>query len=146
MAESPEQRSARISAQNRKRWERDRERMTAIAAANAAKATAALQGTHYTPERSKRASVGQRGKVMTGEKWAMGPAHTFAEEFRLLDPRGTLHVGRNLLHFVRCNASLFDPSDVRPQKGSCRAARKLSRLRPGVSEQRKSWKGWAWSA
>jgi len=119
--------------------------MLAIAAANAAKGTAALSGTHYTPERSSRASEGQRGKVMGGSH-ARGPGHAFAQPYCLMSPAGAIWRGDNILDFVRQNSALFAPADIEPVRGSCNAAKQLCRLRPGAAGQKSSWKGWRWAS
>lgn len=142
--ETPEQRSARISRQNILRWQTDREKMLAVALANAAKGSAALRGTHYTPERSARASQGQHGKVMGG-KGARGPEHYFAVPYALISPGGERHEGSNLLEFIRQQPWLFPASTRQEIRGTCLAAKKLYRLRPSASGRRPSWRGWRWA-
>lgn len=140
---SPEERSASYSARNRLRWQNERQRLIEIVTRNARKGTAVLTGRKYTPERSRRASLGQRGKMMGG-RGAKGPAHYFAKGFSLRAPDTAVYRGENILDFVRANTALFDPTDVVMKNGTCRAAKALCRLRPGAVERRASWKGWQW--
>lgn len=135
--------SESVAKRNRTRWQTDRERMTAIATANARRGAEAITGTHYSPERSQRASAGQRGKVMGGAG-ARGPKHYFARSFALRSPDGVVYRGRNIIDFVRTHPELFEADDLRERAGTCRAAKCLSRLRPTVKSPASSWKGWTW--
>jgi hypothetical protein len=117
--------------------------MLPVSLANAAKGTLALKGTHYSPERSRRASEGQRGKIMGGQL-AAGEDHLFAEQYALCAPDGEIYRGRNIIEFVRTNAYLFDPADLEWKRGHCRASKGLSRLRPTLAAPKPSWKGWIW--
>lgn len=135
--------NAQASKRLHTRWRDDPEGMREIAIRNAAKGTAALIGTHYSPQRSRRASEGQRGKIMGGQL-AKGERHLFAERFQLFAPDGDVHWGRNIIEFVRANRHLFDPTDLEWRRGHCRASKGLSRLRPTLKTRKLSWKGWTW--
>lgn len=119
--------------------------MLPVSLANAAKGTAALTGAHYSPERSRRASEGQRGKIMGG-KGAASEDHYFAEQYALCSPDGEIHRGRNIIEFVRANPELFDPADMEWKRGHCRASKGLSKLRPMLTAPKPSWKGWTWQS
>lgn len=140
---SPAERRNSYSARNRLRWQRDRPRMTEVATRNARKGTAVLTGRRYSPERSRRASIGQRGKIMGGHG-AKGPAHYFAKSFALRAPDTAVYRGDNILDFVRAHPDLFPEKDLRPRAGTCNAAKQLCKLRPGASGQKSQWKGWTW--
>lgn len=118
--------------------------MSEIVAANARKGADAVRGTHYSPERSRHASEGQRGKTMGG-RGARGPEHFLARGYALRSPRGTVYRGRNILDFTRQHPELFDPDDLRERAGTNRAAKSLSRLRPTTAHPRVTWKGWTWA-
>ncbi len=118
--------------------------MSEVATKNAAKGSAALLGTHYTPDRSRRASEGQRGKTMGGGM-AKGPEHPFADYYSLRSPGGEIFRGRNILEFVRGHEHLFDPRDLVWRRGSCNAGKSLSRLRPTIERPKNSWKEWTWA-
>lgn len=142
-AEASAKLSAKTSERNRLRWQIDRERMLAIALANALKGAAAVRGTKFTPERSRRASIALRGRIMGGAG-AKGPEHYFAKSYSLLAPDGTHYRGENVLHFVRERPDLFDPEDILMEKGTCRAAKALCSLRPSNKTPKAGWKGWTW--
>lgn len=126
------------------RWENDPEKMREFAAANAAKGTAKLTGSHFDADRLERHSAALKGRLQTG-KMKKGPKNMRARNFALLDPDGALHKGRNLLHFVRTHSDLFVPRDLIVVRGTCNAAKMLSSLRPTLAHARPSWKGWVWS-
>jgi hypothetical protein len=140
---SPERRKASYSERNKKRWQTDRSRALATAIENAKRGSAALTGSHYTPERSRRHSIGQQGKIMGG-LGAKGPGHYFAKTFSLIAPDGVIFRGENILEFVRSRQDLFSSADLRMRSGTCNAAKALCALRPGSAVGRRSWKGWAW--
>jgi len=136
-ANSPESAGRR----NTTRWTSDRDRMTAVASANARRGTEALTGVAYSAERSARASQGQIGKVMTG-RGARAPEHVLAVAYDLRSPDGRVHRGTNVHDFVRTHTALFDDVDAAEIAGGyTRAARALLALR---RNPKRSWKGWRW--
>lgn len=139
-----EKANAQASKRVKTRWTKDPIGMREIAIRNAAKGTAALTGTRYSPERSRRASEGQRGKIMGGQ-CAAGPKHIFAEWFALCSPENTIYRGRNIIDFVREHLELFDPADLEWKCGHCRATKGLSKLRPTNRRRVIQWKGWSWA-
>jgi hypothetical protein len=68
----------------------------------------------------------------------------FARGYALVAPDGAIYEGRNIIEFVRKQSHLFAAADLEWRNGQCRAAKALSRLRPGVKDARPSWKGWTW--
>ncbi len=76
------------------------------------------------------------------------PRHALARLWRLRDPRGRLHVFKNLRHFVRKNPDLFEVEDTiwrRTPRGAadyCRASQGLAALSPRRKHPNCSWKGW----
>jgi hypothetical protein len=138
-----EKANAKAGERNRTRWKNDPEKMRKIAAANAAKGTAKLTGSHFDANRLARHSAALTGRIQTG-KMQKGPDNQFAKDFSVIDPEGRTHNGRNILHFVRIHPELFDLSDLHVQHGSCRAAKSLCKLRPNGAHSKLSWKGWRW--
>ena len=105
--------------------------------------TAALNGTHYSPERSRRASEGQRGKIQSGRA-AKSMENFGPKYYSFLAPDGLVHQGQDILHFIRGHLARFDPDDLKWIRGSCRAGKALARLRPWMKRPLGSWKGWSW--
>lgn len=71
--------------------------------------------------------------------------HVNAKEWSLRSPAGDVHEFRNLRHFLRTHAELFDPCDLEPAHNP-RAAVYLGRLRPNDRlRQCHQWHGWTWA-
>lgn len=83
------------------------------------------------------------GRQATG-KVSRGLKNRRAKPYSLVSPDGTHYRGRNVNHFVREHAHLFDKRDLIWKNLTCNAAIKLNRLRPGTSHSLRRWKGWSW--
>lgn len=131
--------NAKAGERNKTRWKKDREHMTKIAARNAQKGTAALTGRKFSAARLQAHSAALTGRLLGG-KMKKGPSNIRAMEFSLRDPNGKVWTGRNILHFVREHVDMFCPEDVKMKRGTCNAAKALSRVALGDRQQWKEWR------
>lgn len=127
--------------------EADLQRMRRLAEQHTTREVAAILGR--TPEglRNRAADEGLRfkkGQVARVGPAGKGPGNRHARPYSLRSPEGEHYSGRNILHFIRQHASLFDQRDLQWKNGNCHAGRKLRQLRPGRKYSLRTWKGWSW--
>lgn len=83
-------------------------------------------------------------------RFQAGVLHVSSKEWRLRSPVNKVYIFKNLREFVRQNIHLFKDKDVifkKERNGkseTCNAISALSHLRPGISRQESTWKGWTW--
>jgi hypothetical protein len=110
--------------------------------------TKALRGRRMSAEARKQQSDLRKGKDLYAEHpWNVNDeTHHSASSGVLRAPDGQIYHYRNLSHFVRTHAHLFDEEDLAlDTKGDHRARAYLARLRPSKNIDRippSSWKGW----
>jgi len=80
-----------------------------------------------------------------------GPMNQCSKIWRLVSPSNKVYSFKNLMHFIRENATLFDFDDVQWHKQgkkettyTCKAHGGLSILSPRRKKPHGSWKGWRW--
>jgi hypothetical protein len=76
-------------------------------------------------------------------RFQRGESHINAKDWILRAPDRRIYKFRNLLHFVRRNPKLFNPSDRATQR---KAYGGLVALNPSRKNPHGSWKGWTWGA
>jgi hypothetical protein len=101
-------------------------------------------------ERWKQGYYADMGRARAGELatglGAKGPQHVHSKEWAVRSPCGTVIQGRDLMHLIRENASLFNKEDAEFKKNEhgtdlwCRADRGLRKL--FAPKPRNQWKGW----
>ena len=85
----------------------------------------------------------------TSKATAPGPGHPAAKVWSIRSSKLAVYQFRNLRDFVRRNAELFDPNDIKKRRIgkyrlTCNAYGGLASLSPNVAYPRLSWKGWTW--
>lgn len=104
----------------------------------------AIRGKAQNPEVIEHRASLMRGRPQVAEATKMGPTNQRAIEGALRDPAGRIWWFKNLTHFVRENAELFNQSDLlwNRRSGNCNASKRLLALFGRGKKVPGSWKGW----
>ena len=109
----------------------------------------AMTGRHWNPDVVESRAAPMRNRPQTAEATKSGPTNVNSLEGALRDAFGRIWRFRNLSHFVRTHAELFEADDLiekqlRPTKPykSCNAIKRLLALFGRGKCTPGTWKGW----